>query len=50
MRDLTMSFFLSQVPTIDTVQDHAIWAGMYNLQKITTSKIYLREVTYILKV
>ena len=33
MRDLTMSFFLSQVPTIDTVQDHAIWAGMYNFAK-----------------
>lgn len=33
MKDLTLSFFRSQVPTIDTVQDHAIWAGMYNYAK-----------------
>ena len=33
MKDLTLSFFQSQVPTIDTVQDHAIWAGMYNFAK-----------------
>ena len=33
MRDLTLSFFKAQVPTIDTVQDHAIWAGMYNFAR-----------------
>ena len=33
LKDLTLAFFLSQVPTIDIVQDHAIWAGMYNFAK-----------------
>ncbi len=33
MKDLTLAFLRSQVPTIDTVQDHAIWAGMYNFAR-----------------
>ena len=33
MKDLSRSFFFSQVPNVDTVQDHAIWAGMYNYAK-----------------
>jgi N-acetyl sugar amidotransferase len=33
MKDLTLSLLLAQVPTIDIVQDHAIWASMYNFSK-----------------
>jgi len=33
LKDLTLSFLTAQVPTIDAVQDHAIWAGMYNFAK-----------------
>ena len=41
MKDLTRSFFKSQVPTIDTVQDHAIWAGMYNFARKNNFKSIL---------
>ena len=30
MRDLQLSFFKAQVPHLDTPQDHAFFASMYN--------------------
>ena len=30
MRDLQLSFFKSNVPHLDTPQDHAIFASLYN--------------------
>ena len=44
MKDLTLSFFRSQVPTIDTVQDHAIWAGMYNFARDNNIKNILTTI------
>lgn len=34
MKDLQLAFFKSQVPYQDTPQDHAIFAGLYNLSLI----------------
>lgn len=33
LKDLTLSFLMAQVPTIDAIQDHAIWAALYNFSK-----------------
>ena len=33
VKDLSRSFLFAQVPYMETVQDHAIWAGMHNFAK-----------------
>tara|TARA_B100000959_G_C14963963_1_gene616952 strand:+ start:1272 stop:2417 length:1146 start_codon:yes stop_codon:yes gene_type:complete len=38
IKDLTRSFLFAQVPYMETVQDHAIWASMHNFAKKTKIK------------
>ena len=41
MKDLALSFFKAQVPTIDAVQDHAIWASTFKFAKANNFKYIL---------
>ncbi len=41
MQDLALSFFKAQVPTIDAVQDHAIWASTFKFAKENNFKYIL---------
>ena len=38
IKDLTRSFLFAQVPYMETVQDHAIWASMHKFAKKTNIK------------
>jgi N-acetyl sugar amidotransferase len=38
IKDLTRSFLFAQVPYMETIQDHAIWASMHNFAKKTKIK------------
>jgi hypothetical protein len=46
MRDLQLSFFKAQVPHIDTPQDHAFFAGLYNFAAKNKVKYILTGANY----
>jgi N-acetyl sugar amidotransferase len=46
MRDLQLAFFKAQVPHLDTPQDHAFFAGLYNYAAKTGSKYILTGANY----
>lgn len=46
MRDLQLAFFKSGVPHLDTPQDHAFFAGLYNYAACTGSKYILTGANY----
>lgn len=46
MRDLQLAFFKSGVPHLDTPQDHAFFAGLYNYAARTGSKYILTGANY----
>ena len=46
MKDLQMSFFKAQVPHIDTPQDHAFFAGLYNYAAKNGHKYILTGANY----
>lgn len=46
MRDLQLAFFKSGVPHLDTPQDHAFFAGLYNYAASTGSKYILTGANY----
>lgn len=46
MRDLQLSFFKAQVPHLDTPQDHAFFAGLYNFAAKTGVKYILTGANY----
>lgn len=46
MQDLQLSFFKAQVPHLDTPQDHAFFAGLYNFAARTKSKYILTGANY----
>ena len=41
IKDLKLSFFKAQVPTVDAIQDHAIWAATFNFAKKNNFKYIL---------
>jgi N-acetyl sugar amidotransferase len=46
MRDLQLSFFKAQVPHLDTPQDHAFFAGLYNFAAKNNVKYILTGANY----
>ncbi len=46
MRDLQLAFFRAQVPHIDTPQDHAFFAGLYNFAAKHSFKYILTGANY----
>jgi len=46
MRDLQLAFFKAQVPHIDTPQDHAFFAGLYNFSTENDIKYILTGANY----
>jgi N-acetyl sugar amidotransferase len=46
MQDLQLAFFRSQVPHIDTPQDHAFFAGLYNFAAANGFKYILTGANY----
>jgi len=46
MRDLQLAFFKAQVPHLDTPQDHAFFAGLYNFAAKHKSKYILTGANY----
>jgi N-acetyl sugar amidotransferase len=46
MRDLQLSFFKAQVPHLDTPQDHAFFAGLYNFASKNKVKYILTGANY----
>ena len=46
MKDLQLSFFKAQVPHIDTPQDHAFFAGLYNFAAKNRYKYILTGANY----
>lgn len=46
MRDLQLSYFKAGVPHLDTPQDHAFFAGLYNYAARTGSKYILTGANY----
>ena len=46
MQDLQLAFFKSQVPHIDTPQDHAFFAGLYNFAAANGFKYILTGANY----
>jgi N-acetyl sugar amidotransferase len=46
MRDLQLAFFKAQVPHLDTPQDHAFFAGLYNFAAKHDSKYILTGANY----
>jgi hypothetical protein len=46
MRDLQLAFFKAQVPHIDTPQDHAFFAGLYNFAAKHSFKYILTGANY----
>ncbi len=46
MRDLQLAFFKAQVPNIDTPQDHAFFAGLYNFAAKNGVKYILTGANY----
>jgi N-acetyl sugar amidotransferase len=46
MQDLQLAFFRAQVPHLDTPQDHAFFAGLYNFAAKTGSKYILTGANY----
>lgn len=46
MKDLQLAFFKAQVPHIDTPQDHAFFAAMYNFAAKTGTKYILTGANY----
>lgn len=46
MRDLQLSFFKAQVPHLDTPQDHAFFAGLYNFAARNRIKYILTGANY----
>ena len=51
MKDLALSFFKAQVPTMDAVQDHAIWASTFQYARENNFKyinynllLYLKSI------
>lgn len=46
MRDLQLAFFKAQVPHLDTPQDHAFFAGLYNFAAKHGSKYILTGANY----
>lgn len=46
MRDLQLAFFKAQVPHLDTPQDHAFFAGLYNFAAKHNAKYILTGANY----
>lgn len=46
MKDLQLAFFKAQVPHIDTPQDHAFFAGLYNFAAVHGFKYILTGANY----
>ena len=46
MQDLQLAFFKAQVPHLDTPQDHAFFAGLYNYAAKTGAKYILTGANY----
>ena len=46
MKDLQLAFFKAQVPHLDTPQDHAIFAGLYNLAEKQGFKYIITGANY----
>lgn len=46
MKDLQLAFFRAQVPHLDTPQDHAIFAGLYNLAEKQGFKYIITGANY----
>lgn len=46
MRDLQLAFFKANVPHLDTPQDHAFFAGLYNYAAKTNTKYILTGANY----
>lgn len=46
MKDLQLAFFKAQVPHIDTPQDHAFFAGLYNFAALHDFKYILTGANY----
>jgi N-acetyl sugar amidotransferase len=46
MRDLQLAFFRAQVPHLDTPQDHAFFAGLYNFAAKHNAKYILTGANY----
>jgi N-acetyl sugar amidotransferase len=46
MRDLQLAFFKAQVPHLDTPQDHAFFAGLYNFAAKNSAKYILTGANY----
>ncbi len=46
MRDLQLAFFKAQVPHLDTPQDHAFFAGLYNFAAKNNAKYILTGANY----
>ncbi|MGQ3050307.1 MAG: N-acetyl sugar amidotransferase [Roseateles sp.] len=46
MRDLQLAFFKAQVPHLDTPQDHAFFAGLYNFAAKNNAKYIMTGANY----
>lgn len=46
IRDLQLAYFKAQVPSLDTVQDHAFFAGLYNYAAKNNVKYLLTGANY----